>query len=416
MTQDSANWRIAMVSSIWPKHNKYFQMNKLKIVVLLLAMHVKATAQEIGANFNHDPEIIDFVYLKKTPVEWIRTTPYIFQYINGTKNAATEPGLAKVIEAKKKGYKVAFGFRWDFKKFDLNIPTPNSPEEKKYFQVAAGILHRVGAYIDVFKLGNEPNLETKEEDLQRNREGIVPLVRFTERLLSEVVDPWYASHKTVKRPDVYVGSLPRMFMPVEQQKPGVRGLIELAQHDKRIKGLAVHLHISDSLEMEEAFKFVRSIMPDKPIIIPEFSLFRLYNKHNTDELGDSGNGILFAKKYGYAPEMKLYEWYGKANSEQVSGEEWKSFFDSRKWFPQHFMLTYYRYFQKYGVVLATYGYLSQDAPRNMRPDSPTWFINPVFPFKSLKKQPDGTHSANPLWIDDFITIVNKGKHKGTASN
>lgn len=383
-------------------------MNKL-IIALLLVAGMPVFAQEIGANFNHDPEIIDFNYLKKTPVEWIRITPYIFQYINGAKNAATEPGLGKVIEAKKQGYKVAFGFRWDFRKFGLNIPAPNSTEEKKYFEVATSILDRVGAYLDIFKLGNEPNLETKEEDLQKNSEGIVPLVRFTERLLTEVVEPWYAKHKEVKRPDIYVGSLPRLFMKEEQQKPGVRGLIDLAQHDKRIKGLSVHLHIVDSVEMQEAFTFARSIMPAKPIIIPEFSLFRLYNKHNTDQLGDSPEGIAFAKKFGYAPEMKLYEWYSKANSEQVSAEEWQAMFDSRKWFPQHFLLTYYRYFQKYGVVLATYGYLSQDAPKKMRPDSPTWFINPIFPFKSLKTQSDGVHTANPLWFDDFVSIVKKGK-------
>lgn len=383
-------------------------MNKL-IVALLLITGIPAAAQEIGANFNHDPEIIDLAYLKKTPVEWIRTTPYIFQYINGAKNAATEPGLAKVIEAKKQGYKVAFGFRWDFKKLELNIPAPNSTEEKKYFEVVTSILDRVGPYLDIFKLGNEPNLETKEADLQKNSEGIVPLVRFTERLLTEVVEPWYAKHKEIKRPDVYVGSLPRLFRKGEQQKPGVRGLIEMAQHDKRIKGLSIHLHMADSLDMQEAFTFVRSIMPAKPIIVPEFSLFRLYHTHNTEQLGESPEGIAFATKYGYAPEMKLYEWYSKANSEQVSAEEWKAMFDSRKWFPQHFLLTYYRYFQKYGVVLATYGYVSQDAPKKMRPDSPVWFINPIFPFKSLKTQPDGSHTANPLWYEDFVTIVNMGR-------
>jgi hypothetical protein len=37
-------------------------------------------------------------------------------------------------------------------------------------------------------------------------------------------------HKEVKRPDVYAASLPRLFRKAEQQNPGVRGLIELAQH------------------------------------------------------------------------------------------------------------------------------------------------------------------------------------------
>lgn len=291
-------------------------LQKTIAATMLACVFCATKAQEIGANFNHDPEIIDFTYLRKTPVQWIRTTPYIFEYINGQKNPATEPGLQKLIEAKKGGYKVAFGFRWDFKKFNLPIPAPKSQEEKKCFETARQILERVGGYIDVFTLGNEPNLETKEEDLQVNSEGVVPVVRFMERLLTEVTEPFYQSHPSYKRPGVYVGSLPRLFLRNEQKNPGVAGLIELAEKNKRIKGLSVHLHIADSAEMDEALRFVRSIMPAKPIIVPEFSLFRLYNGHNTDILGDTKTGTDFANKYGYAPSMKLYEWYSKANTER----------------------------------------------------------------------------------------------------
>jgi len=379
------------------------------MLALVIVSLGRAEAQEIGANFNHDPEIIDFVYLKKTPVEWIRTTPYIFEYIRGEKSPETEPGLQKIIDAGKAGYKVAFGFRWDFRKFRLRIPAPGSEEEKKYFAVASRILARVGPYVQIFKLGNEPNLETMEADLQFDQDGVVPLVRFTERLLTEVVDPYYSAHPEIKRPDVYTGSLPRLFMKDEQQKPGVVGLIKLAQNNDRIRGLAIHLHISDSMEMNESLRFARSIMPAKPIIVPEFSLFRLYNAHVADALGDSPAGIAFAKKYGYAPDSKLYTWYSKANTERVTATEWAGMFASRTWFPKHFMKTYYRYFQRYGVVLATYGYLSQSAPQKMGPDSPTWFINPIFPMKSLKVESDGSYTPNPLWFEDFVAIVNAGR-------
>lgn len=370
-----------------------------------------AKAQEVGANFNHNPEIIDFEYLKKTPVEWVRTTPYIFEYIQGERNAATDEGLAKLIEAKKLGYKVAFGFRWDFVKHNLRIPQPNSQEEKLYFNTVTKILERVGPYIDMFKLGNEPNLETLKEDKLVDKQGIIPLVRFTERLLTEVVNPFYKTNASLTKPDIYVGSLPRLFMKEEQDNPGVLGLIKLAETRTDIKGLSVHLHISDSTEMEEAFRFVRSKMPSKPIIIPEFSLFRLYNSHVADLLGDSEQGLAFCKKYNYNPSMKLYEWYSKANTERVDAKEWEDMFNSRTWFPQHFMKTYYRYFQKYGVVLATYGYLSQSAPQQMGPKSPTWFINPIFPMKSLKPQADGSFTPNPLWFNDYTEIVRHGKAK-----
>ena len=368
-------------------------------------------AQEIGANFNHNPEIIDLRYLKKTPVQWIRTTPYIFEYINGERNPETEPGLARVIEAKRAGYHVAFGFRWDFKKLNLNIPKPGSADEKKYFGVASAIFNRVGPYIDIFTLGNEPNLETREEDMQRNDEGVVPLVLFTQRLLTEVVEPYYKNHRELKRPDVYVGSLPALFEKVQQQKPAVVEFIKMANKNNAIKGLSIHLHIADSTQMDEAFHFVRSLMPAKPIIVPEFSLFRLYNRHVNDSLGDSPQGLAFAKEYGYQPNMKVYEWYTKANTQRVSSREWSDFFASRNWFPKHFMQTYYRYFKNNGVVLATYGYFSQSAPQKVGPNSPIWFVNPIFPGKSLLPHSDGSIMENPLWYRDFVDAVKSGQSK-----
>jgi hypothetical protein len=38
-----------------------------------------------------------------------------------------------------------------------------------------------------------------------------------------------------------------------------------------------------------------------------------------------------------------------------------------------------------------------------------WFINPVFIQKSLPAGADGAAPANPLWFDDFVTIVNRGR-------
>jgi hypothetical protein len=281
--------------------------------------------------------------------------------------------------------------------------------------VATALLERVGPYIEIFKLGNEPNLETKETDMQPNAQGVVPLVRFTQRLLSEVVEPYFKKHAELKRPDVYVGSFPALFEKVQQQKPAVTELIKWANANKAIKGLSIHLHIADSTQMDDAFRFVRNLMPAKPIIVPEFSLFRLYNKHVADELGDSPQGLSFAKQYGYTPEMKVYEWYSKVNSQRVSAQEWSDFFASRKWFPQHFMQTYYRYFQKYGVVLATYGYFSQSAPQKVGPETAIWFVNPIFPGKSLLPHSDGSIMENPLWFQDFVQAAEKGQTKSTIN-
>jgi hypothetical protein len=76
------------------------------------------------------------------------------------------------------------------------------------------------------------------------------------------------------------------------------------------------------------------------------------------------------------------------------------------------MLTYYRYFERYGVRLATYGFVSQYAPPVVPPNSSAWFINPIFPAKSLPPNADGSFTPNPLWMDDFVAIVSKGRAKG----
>lgn len=366
-------------------------------------------AQEIGANFNHEPQIIDLRYLKKTPVEWIRTTPYIFEYINGQKDPATEPGLGKIIDAKNAGYRVAFGFRWDFKKYHLRIPEPGSERETKYFDVVRALLSRVGGHIDMLKLGNEPNLETTAPDLQFSRAGYVPLVNFMERMLNNVVLPFYQSHPEYKKPDFYVGSLPALFERGQQQTPGVVELIKFAQRDKNLTGLSVHLHIADTLEIPRALNFVRSLMPSKPIIVPEFSMFRLYNKHVPDLIGATPEGKAFLRQYNYPDTMHIYEWYSLVNGQKVDAAQWEAFFKSQAWFQPHVLQTFYRYFQKYGVVLATYGFFSQAAPAHVRPGTAIWFINPIFPCKSLKTDVNGDCPANPLWFDDFTSIVNKGK-------
>lgn len=328
-----------------------YRKNGFLLIVLLINCFISG-AQEIGANYNHELQSIDLEYAKKTGLEWISVTPNIFEYIRREKNVETEPGLEKVIAAAKAGYKITFGFSWDFKKYNLSIPDSASAQEQEYFAVVLRMLERVGPYIKILNLGYDRNIETKEDIL----------VRFTERLLTEASN-WYNNHPEFKRPDMYIGA-------------GVRGLIQMAQDDERVKGLAINLHVSDSVEIQENLRFVRSIMPEKPIIVPDFSLWPLLGQHMQDSIGDSKAGKEFAKKYNYSTGMTLTEWFTKGSA-QVGATEWNDLFATRAWFPQHFMLTWFRHFQKFGVVLATYA--------------------------------DSWRMTRPLWYDDFVSIVKAGK-------
>ena len=381
---------------------------KLGLAVSFLLSFGVLWGQEIGANFNHNPEIIDFKYLEKSKVDWVRATPRILEYVNGTLEVDTDPGLAKIVEAGKMGYKVAFGLRWDFNKYNLRIPEPDSPEEKELFKTVTRILEKVGPYVDIFKLGNEPNLETMSVDMRTGLHGYIPLVRFTERLLEEAVEPFYNSLPELVRPAMYVGSFPRLFMKNVQENQGVIGMIKLANNHPAIQGLAIHLHISSTSEIIRSFEFVRGLMLEKPIIVPEFSFHRLYVQKLNEPLVSNQEGAQFVQKYDRNPNWKLYDWFGYANTHRVSQQEWVDLFETLEWFPKHSLLTYYEQFQKYGVVLATYPLFQQSAPRVMTANSPAWFINPIFGQKSLQRQ-DGEIATNPLHFEDFLKIVEMGK-------
>lgn len=381
---------------------------KKSLLVFLCLIGQSCWAQELGANFNHNAEIIDFNYLEKVDVDWIRTTPRIIDYAQRTLLIHNDPALQKVIEAGEKGYKIAFGFRWDFKAHNRAIPASGSVEEQKLFDTARQILKQVGPYVTIFKLGNEPNLETLKQDMAINSKGEIPLLEFTDRFLYQVVLPYF-KEETEKVPDIYIGSFPALFEERFQKNEAVLGLLAYTQSNTDIAGLSLHLHIEDTTEIDQAFKFARSIVKEKPIIIPEFSLHRLYKKKLTEPLNSTAKGNQFAIKYNYTPEMKLFEWFSIANTNRVDSKQWEALFNSRDWFTKDFFDFYFERFQKYGVVLATYPLFQQSCPKQMTANSPAWFINPVFCQKSLELTSKDDFSANPLWIGSYMKWVKVGK-------
>lgn len=383
------------------------KVNKIFAVLFFFGLSIKCSySQEFGLNFNHNPENIDFKYVEKIKPEWIRTTPRILDYADGLLNPDTDTGIQKLVDAGKQGYQIAFGFRWDFRNRNLAMPKPGSEREASYFKMVDRILERVGPYVDIFTLGNEPNLETIESDLQYSEGNKVPLVVFTEQLLNHV-KAFYNKHPDWKMPQFYTGSLPALFEKKEQNKPGVYELIKFTQQRDDIEGLAIHLHIRDTLQIEQSFDFVRNIMPKKPIIVPEFSLFRLYNKHFGDKIGASLKGQEFAKKYQLNPDLKVHEWLTLVHAGKVPYQQWEEFFLSQDWYIPGYLKTYYRYFKKYNVTLATYPLLQQGFAKIVTEKSASWFLNPLFLQKSFGLNNKGEYYVNPLSYPDYIELMKK---------
>ncbi len=357
---------------------------------------------QLGANYNHDPELIEIDLMTRAGVRWVRVTPRFFRYLNGELDPATDEGLQHIIDASNAGYNVVFGFRFDFHQHE-RIPVPNSQREREMFDVIGAVIARIGQHIDIFTLGNEPNLEAVQADMiYQDSHGGVPLVVFTQRLLDEVVAPFYDRRPSFKRPEIYGGSIPAIFQTSTQNNEAVKGLLQMAQDDDRIAGFDLHFHIESFDEVDAGFQFARSIMPEKPFLITEFSLHRLYRSKIDEQLGVTQAGIDFAEQYGYDPTWESYRWYTVVNSNKVKPDEFQAFFDSREWYPDNYLKLFREKFNEYGVFLATYPILQQSAPQVLNSTSPLWFINPVYMQVSLVPEADGQLGANPLCETDYL--------------
>ena len=78
------------------RHFRVLEVLRALIALTLLA-GASAPAQEIGANFNHDPEIIGIAMLRRIPVEPIRAVRNATEYTNGKKQPEISEGLAIVV-------------------------------------------------------------------------------------------------------------------------------------------------------------------------------------------------------------------------------------------------------------------------------------------------------------------------------
>lgn len=99
------------------------------------------------------------------------------------------------------------------------------------------------------------------------------------------------------------------------------------------------------------------------------------------------------------------------NAGKVPVEQFGEMFSTQEWYPQHYLQAYRRYFKEYGIVLATYPLFQQGYVKEVKPNSESWFLNPILLNKSYGAGQKGEPVQNPLSYPDFIEWAKKyNKH------
>lgn len=358
---------------------------------------------EMGVNVNERPHWLKSDMLEQTQTTWTRAFIEASHYIKGDRSLDDDFRIKALHRVADEDYKVIVSIKWDLKEADWSVPEPGSDQEQQWLKFAEDLLDELGGKLDKLVLVNELTIDTPEEDLQPNQEGVIPFVRFQKRLLDHVssLKPKGADGKPLP---IYAGGFTRLDQKKQQEHPANRAVIEWVNEDDRLAGANFHIHQPDYKTTVEAVKFAREAIPEKSLITTEFSLVWKWRSHLGDEIGKTDAGEKFAQEYDLDPKMTIAEYSTHIFANPVSYKEWKDFLKSQPWYEPDYLDVMGRLLENYGVDVATYAF-TQNPNRDRNPKfsetSTPWYIHQILMPQVIRSESDKT-PVNYGMFDSFV--------------
>lgn len=370
----------------------------------------------LGVNTNREPEQLDEALLERTGTDWIRSNVEVLSYKEaheGASDGKWDFGDWNLFIAGAEGTrrKAILNLMWDFERRGIHPPLPGSQEEKDLFAyLDLEILDKLAPHVDILTTGNEPFVNTLDEDWQpKDAYGGIPIVVFYQRV-TEHVHAYLLDRGLRDQVDLYVGAFTRLHTKKMQAQPAVRALLSFAETAGYVDGVDMHSHVTNVNQIDKALEFARSVT-DKPIIVTEFTfVWRMKDAvEENDRLGQA-----FARRWGHDPQETIGNYMacevfgvekGCRRAAGVSKAEWDDFFATRSWYIDHFILQAEEVFRKHAVRGATFGLLqSRPTRRQLQPDRPPWYMGFLFAGAAVEPGPDGKPQPNYQFLDDFLTV------------
>ncbi len=147
---------------------------------------------------------------------------------------------------------------------------------------------------------------------------------------------------------------------------------------------------------------------NKEVIVTEFSLHRLFQSKQNEQLGSWG------EDHGYPSDMNIRDWLNqllsRASSDPIDASEFRSMFESRSWYQDNWFSQYFSNYCQNDIRVATYGYrraMLSPVEQLEGNNSPVWVINGALNDGLLGYDEEGIPVKNPLFIEEFRNIINR---------
>ncbi|MFE7032675.1 hypothetical protein ACFU9Y_20395 [Streptomyces sp. NPDC057621] len=354
-----------------------------------------APENALGVNFNEEPSGVTPAVLDDLRTRWVRG--FVALPRLDTVDAAHQPAIKTLLTLAEAGYATVLSLKFPFQ--EKPLPRPGTSAMTAELARVDKALDAVLDKIDILVVGNEPFLETRQED----RAG--RLNPFYEAVAAHVVSERRKRFGTGCRTGLYMGALNRLEDPA-WRTPAVDGWLAHVKATPEIEGVDIHPHVSALKDAKAYTDYVLPrIRPEQRFLATEFSLVHWWKQHWIDPVPAT-----YADRYGVPGDTLVWQEVRGSAAHPLPQERWHDLLMGSPWFASRkdYLTHQVEQFRATGrLAVATYGTLQQPAMiRDIGPDKTPWLLNSLYANLVAQPSENGDKARNPAFYEDFRTLQN----------
>ncbi|WP_461072443.1 hypothetical protein [Streptomyces pseudoechinosporeus] len=347
----------------------------------------------LGANFNEEPRGMTASVLDDLRTRWVRG--FVPMPELDSVEAPRQPAIKSLLSFADSGYGTVLSLKFPYRKMPL--PQPGTSAMDAELARVDEALDAVLDKVDILVIGNEPFLETRDEDRATR------LNPFYEAIAAHVIAERKKRCGSECRTRLYMGALNRLEDP-DWRTPAVDAWLAHIKATPELEGVDIHPHVA---ALEEAKAYTDYVLPrirsEQRFLATEFSLVQWWKDHWSDPVP-----AVYSGRYGVPASTPVWQEVRDAAAAPVSQQRWRDLLMNSPWFDSRkdYLTDQVRQFRATGrLAVATYGTLQQPAMiRDITPKKTPWLLNSLYANLVTQPSANGDMAHNPAFFDAFRAL------------
>ncbi|OON83027.1 hypothetical protein GBW32_02095 [Streptomyces tsukubensis] len=312
-----------------------------------------------------------------------------------TVRAARQPAISSLLSLAASGHGTVLSLKFPYQTQPL--PRPGTSAMDAALNRVDKVLDAVLGTVDILVIGNEPFLETRDQD------RATLLNPFYEAVAAHVITERERRRGGGRRTRLYMGALNHLEHP-DWRTPAVDAWLAHVKATPEIEGVDIHPHVA---AIEHASAYTEYVLPriraEQRFLATEFSLVQWWKQHWSDPVP-----AIYADQYGVARGTPVWQEVRDAAATPVTEQRWRDLLTHTTWFASRtrYLTNQVTRFRATGrLAVATYGTLQQPAMvRDLGPAKTPWLLNSLYTNLVVQPSADGRMAHNPAYFDAFRAL------------